>query len=72
MISCTAALLMESHEEPVMGTTSGIQKRPEESLRRRRHSSYHPMPWAVEPDNIHVMVQSSGASASNYAHVDIS
>ncbi|KAE9971200.1 hypothetical protein BLS_004581 [Venturia inaequalis] len=56
MMSCTAAFLMETHEEPVMGATSGMQARPEESMRRRRHSSYHPMPWAVEPDNIHLMV----------------
>ncbi|KIW01442.1 uncharacterized protein PV09_07200 [Verruconis gallopava] len=56
MISCTATLLTESHEEPVLGGTSGRERTPDAMRRRRRHSSYHPHHWAADADNIPVMV----------------
>lgn len=55
-MSCSATILMESHEEPVLGTSTGRQEITGEHVRRRRHSSYHPISWAAEPENIHLVV----------------
>jgi hypothetical protein len=55
-MSCTTTLLTESHEEPVLGRTSGSERMPQAAMRRRRHSSYHPHHWATDAENIPVMV----------------
>jgi len=57
IMTCTATTVMtESYEEPTLGVSSGTQMVPREELRKRRHSSYHPKLWAVEPDNIQLLV----------------
>ncbi|KAF1815162.1 adiponectin receptor protein 1 [Eremomyces bilateralis CBS 781.70] len=54
-IACTSAVVVESYEEPAFGTSSALDA-PRPRARRRRHSSYHPMPFGIEPDNVQVLI----------------
>jgi len=54
-MSCTTALVVESYEEPALGSSSSRQVQ-QPHLRRRRHSSYHPTHWTLEPENIQLLV----------------
>lgn len=57
-MTCASSKVVESHEEPTLGVTSGayMDFDRERALRRRRHSSYNPRSWGSERENIQLLV----------------
>jgi adiponectin receptor len=55
-MSCGAAtLVMDSFEEPAFSTSSAARHDPQ-ALRRRRHSSFHPLAWPAEHDDLQLLI----------------
>jgi adiponectin receptor len=55
-MSCgSTTLVMESFEEPVFSTSSAKHVSAK-GLRRRRHSSFHPLAWHAEQDDLQLLV----------------
>lgn len=50
--------LTESQEEPTFASSSGAQFEvtPDRARQRRRHSSYQPRSWAMEAENVQILV----------------
>lgn len=53
---CATISMEESYEEPPLGSGTGVSMELESTRRRRRHSSYTPMQWSAETDNVQALV----------------
>jgi len=59
-LTSTTTAVIESHEEPTLGSTSGtsFDIDTNRARQRRRHSSYQPRSWSLEREDVQLMVDS--------------